>query len=86
PFKSVEDFILKLPSQYKKAETLTPLIQLGLFDSFDKNRQKIIHNLDNLFVFADAFGSFFAEEEYSWMEVEDYSDSEKYELEQSIIG
>ena len=43
-------------------------------------------NLENLFVFADAFGSFFAEEEYSWAEAEDYSDSEKYNLEQSIIG
>ena len=86
PFKSVEDFILRLPSQYKKQELLIPLIQLGLFDIFEKNRQKIIHNLDNLFVFADAFGSFFAEEEYSWTETEDYSDSEKYDLEQSIIG
>ena len=86
PFKSVEDFILRLPAQYKKVELLTPLIQIGLFDSFEKNRQKIISNLDNLFVFADAFGSFFAEEEYSWTEAEDYSDSEKYDLEQSIIG
>ena len=86
PFKSVEDFILRLPAQYKKVELLTPLIQIGLFDSFEKNRQKIISNLDNLFVFADAFGSFFAEEEYSWTEAEDYSDSEKYNLEQSIIG
>ncbi|RRD32484.1 DNA polymerase III subunit alpha [Streptococcus minor] len=86
PFKSVEDFILRLPRQYKKKELLTPLIQLGLFDIFDKNRHKIISNLENLFVFADAFGSFFAEEEYSWIEAEDYSDSEKYNLEQSIIG
>ena len=86
PFKSVEDFILRLPAQYKKVELLTPLIQIGLFDSFEKNRQKIISNLDNLFVFADAFGSFFAEEEYSWTEAEDYSDSEKYDLEQTIIG
>lgn len=86
PFKSVEDFILKLPDQYKKIELLTPLIQLGLFDIFERNRQKIVSNLDNLFVFADAFGSFFAEEEYSWTEAEDYSDSEKYDLEQSIIG
>ena len=86
PFKSVEDFTLRLPPQYKKVELLTPLIQLGLFDIFEKNRRKIIHNLDNLFVFAEAFGSFFAEEEYSWTEAEDYSDSEKYDLEQSIIG
>lgn len=86
PFKSVEDFILQMPDQYKKADFLTPLIQLGLFDIFEKNRQKILTNLENLFVFSEAFGSFFAEEEYSWSEAEDYTDSEKYELEQAIIG
>lgn len=86
PFKSVEDFILKLPVQYKKVELLTPLIQLGLFDEFESNRQKIVANLENLFVFSDAFGTFFAEEEYSWAEAEDYTDSEKYDLEQTIIG
>lgn len=86
PFKSVEDFVLRLPEKARKKENLFPLIQLGLFDEFESNRQKIIANLDHLFVFVEAFGSFFSEESYSWIEAEDYSDSEKYELEQSIIG
>ncbi|MBY5020471.1 DNA polymerase III subunit alpha [Streptococcus suis] len=86
PFKSVEDFVLRLPDSFKKKELLTPLIQLGLFDDFEPNRKKILENLDNLFVFSEAFGSFFAEENYSWIDSEDYSDSEKFELEQSIIG
>ncbi|MGT2950061.1 DNA polymerase III subunit alpha [Streptococcus cuniculi] len=86
PFKSVEDFILRLPAPFKKQETLKPLIQLGLFDDFEPNRKKILENLDNLFVFADTFGTFFSEETYSWLDAEDYSDSEKFSLEQSIIG
>ncbi|HFU4203599.1 TPA: DNA polymerase III subunit alpha [Streptococcus suis] len=86
PFKSVEDFILRLPESFKKKDLLTPLIQLGLFDEFEPNRKKILDNLDNLFVFSEAFGSFFAEENYSWIDSEDYSDSEKFDLEQSIIG
>lgn len=86
PFKSVEDFILRLPASFKKQETLKPLIQLGLFDLFEPNRKKILENLDNLFVFADTFGTFFSEESYSWQEAEDYSDSEKFSLEQAIIG
>ncbi|MBF0778827.1 DNA polymerase III subunit alpha [Streptococcus cuniculi] len=86
PFKSVEDFILRLPVPFKKQETLKPLIQLGLFDDFEPNRKKILENLDNLFVFADTFGTFFSEESYSWLDAEDYSDSEKFSLEQSIIG
>ncbi len=86
PFKSVEDFVLKLPEKFKKKDILTPLIQLGLFDEFESNRQKTIVNLDNLFVFVDAFGTFFAEESYAWTDSEDYSDSEKYDLEQSVLG
>ena len=86
PFKSVEDFILRLPASFKKQETLKPLIQLGLFDIFEPNRKKILEKLDNLFVFADTFGTFFSEESYSWQEAEDYSDSEKFSLEQAIIG
>lgn len=86
PFKGVEEFVLRLPEAYKKKELLIPLIQLGLFDDFEANRRKIIDNLENLFVFADAFGSFFAEETYSWTDAEDYTDSEKYQLEQQLIG
>lgn len=86
PFKTVEDFILRLPVQYRKKGLLTPLIQLGLFDEFESNRKKIVDNLEHLFVFAEAFGTFFAEEAYSWKEAEDYSTSEKYALEQELIG
>ncbi|MEW4353696.1 DNA polymerase III subunit alpha [Streptococcus pneumoniae] len=86
PFQSVEDFILRLPKQYHKAALLTPLIQLGLFDSFESNRRKIIENLPNLFVFADELGSLFADTTYSWLQVEDYTLAEKFEFEQFIIG
>ena len=36
PFESVEDFILRLPNQYHKLPLLTPLVELGLFDIFEK--------------------------------------------------
>nr|WP_209551403.1 DNA polymerase III subunit alpha [Streptococcus panodentis] len=86
PFSGVEDFILRLPQNYHKVQLLTPLVQLGLFDSFEPNRQKILANLPNLFVFADELGSLFADSSYSWTEAEDFSEAEKFELEQSIIG
>lgn len=86
PFASVEDFILKLPLNYRKIPLLTPLVQLGLFDIFEKNRQKILANLDRLFEFADQLSSLFAEESYSWIEAEDFTDAQKYSLEQDIIG
>ena len=86
PFTNVEDFILKLPTQYHKIQLITPLVQVGLFDVFEKNRQKILQNLPNLFVFADELGSLFADTNYSWTEAEDYTEAEKFELEKEIIG
>ncbi|GGE30121.1 DNA polymerase III subunit alpha [Streptococcus himalayensis] len=86
PFTSVEDFMLRLPRQYHKPTLLTPIIQLGLFDSFEKNRRKIVENLSNLFVFVDELGSLFADTTYSWIQVEDYTPAEKFEFEQFIIG
>jgi DNA polymerase III, alpha subunit len=86
PFTGIEDFLLRLPSQYRKESSLIPLIQIGLFDSFEPNRQKIIYNLTNLFIFVEELGSLFADSSYSWTEAEDYSQAEKFELEQSILG
>ncbi|MDO4666954.1 MAG: DNA polymerase III subunit alpha [Streptococcus sp.] len=85
-FASIEDFILRLPKQYHKIQLLEPLIQIGLFDVFENNRQKIVVNLPNLFVFVDELGSLFADSHYSWIEADDYDDSKKFELEQSLIG
>ena len=86
PFESIEDFILRLPSQYHKLPLLTPLVELGLFDCFEKNRRKVLQNLPNLFVFADELGCLFGQANYSWMDAEDYSKAEKYEMEQRVIG
>ena len=86
PFTGIEDFLLRLPSQYRKDSFLIPLIQIGLFDCFESNRQKIISNLTNLFIFVEELGSLFADSSYSWTEAEDYSQAEKFELEQSILG
>ena len=86
PFTGIEDFLLRLPSQYRKESSLIPMIQIGLFDSFEPNRQKIISNLSNLFIFVEELGSLFADSSYSWTEAEDYSRAEKFELEQSILG
>ena len=86
PFSSVEDFILRLPQTYHKLPLLSPLVQLGLFDVFEPNRQKILLNLPNLFVFADELGSLFADTSYSWMDAEDFTAAEKFEQEQALIG
>lgn len=86
PFSSVEDFITRLPKNYQKISLLTPLVEVGLFDGFDKNRQKILANLPTLFIFVEELGSLFADSSYSWTDTEDFSNIEKFQKEQDWLG
>ncbi len=74
------------PQIFYDVDILTPLIQIGLFDRFEPNRRKIIGNLSNLFTFVNELGSLFAESSYSWVEYEDYSQTERYSIEQDLLG
>lgn len=67
-------------------DMITPLVEVGAFDQFDRNRRKIIENLEPLFIFVNELGSLFADTSYSWIETEDYPNAEKYRLEQSLLG
>ena len=42
PFSSVEDFVTRLPKNYQKLSLLTPLVEIGLFDSFEKIAKNLI--------------------------------------------
>lgn len=86
PFSSVEDFITRLPKNYQKLSLLTPLVEIGLFDSFEKNRQKILANLPTLFIFVEELGSLFADNSYNWLENEDFTQVEKFRKEQEWLG
>ncbi len=86
PFQSIEDFLTHLPPSYQKKEFILPLVEIGAFDVYELNRRKVEENLESLFIFVNELGSLFADSSYSWIEVEDYSISEKYQLEQDILG
>ena len=86
PFSSVEDFITRLPKNYQKESLLTPLVEVGLFDNFEKNRQKILTNLPTLFIFVEELGSLFADSSYSWTEADDFTEIEKFQKEQEWLG
>lgn len=83
---SIEDFLTRIPKKYQKVDVLTPLIHIGLFDIFETNRQKIIGNLSNLFTFVNELGSLFAESSYSWVDYDDYSQIDRYNMEQELLG
>ncbi|EIC80911.1 DNA polymerase III, subunit alpha [Streptococcus salivarius PS4] len=85
-YVSIEDFLTRIPKKYQKVEVLTPLVHIGLFDIFETNRQKIIENLSNLFTFVNELGSLFAESSYSWVDYDDYSQIDRYNMEQELLG
>lgn len=86
PFQSVEDFLTRTPSQYQKGDILLPLIQIGLFDQFEPNRRMVEENLEPLLTFVNELGSLFADSSYNWTQVDDYSNSQKYEQEIALLG
>lgn len=86
PFKSIEDFLMRLPENYQKLEILETMAKVGLFDDFEKNRKKILLNLDHLLIFVNELGSLFADSSYHWLESEDFNSVEKYQFEQEILG
>ncbi|MGT2925875.1 DNA polymerase III subunit alpha [Streptococcus cuniculipharyngis] len=86
PFVSMEDFLTRLPNQYRKAEVLEPLIKVGLFDDLEANRKKLLLNLEPLFIFVTELGSLFGETSYNWLETSDYSNHEKYDMERELLG
>ena len=86
PFSTIEDFISKLPKNYRKISLLVPLLKVGLFDSFEKNRLKVLNNLPNLFDFADLISGLFDDSIYDWLDFNDWTEQEKYYLEQELLG
>lgn len=86
PYSNIEDFIAKLPENYLKLPLLEPLVKVGLFDSFERNRQKVFNNLANLFEFVKELGSLFGDTIYSWQESEDWTGQEKFYMEQELLG
>ncbi len=45
PFSSVDDFFLRIDNKWLKEEILAPLILVGVFDTFEKNRKKLLQDL-----------------------------------------
>ncbi|MFD0846686.1 DNA polymerase III subunit alpha [Streptococcus saliviloxodontae] len=86
PFQNMEEFLTRLPEKFCKEEFLIPMIEVGLFDRFEKNRQKLLTNLSSLIMFVSDIGSLFADLTYNWIGAEDFSDIEKYQAEKTIVG
>ncbi|MDQ0221724.1 DNA polymerase III subunit alpha [Streptococcus moroccensis] len=90
PFASIEDFVHRLPEPYAKPALIEPLIKIGLFDQFERNRQKVLvnyqglrehHKLGQANLFEDN-----PDMAYGWTDVADFSEIEKFHQEQEVMG
>ena len=86
PFSNIEHFIFKLPKNYRKIPLLEPLVKVGLFDSFEQNRQKVFINLQNLFDFAEILQGLFGDSIYNWLDSDDWTEQEKFYQEHELLG
>ncbi len=91
PFNSIEDFVKRLPEEFAKPAFLEPLIKIGLFDGFEKNRHKLLVNYQRLREHnklgqSDLFTVHSDDLAYGWTEVADFSEVEKFHHEQEIMG
>ena len=86
PFSNIEHFIANLPKNYRKNSLLDPLVKVGLFDSFEQNRQKVFINLQNLFDFAEILQGLFGDSIYNWLDSDDWTEQEKFYQEYELLG
>ncbi|WEV61228.1 DNA polymerase III subunit alpha [Streptococcaceae bacterium ESL0729] len=89
PYKDFYDFVKKLPENFQKPAQLNPLIQIGAFDLFDENRQKLLENLPRLIDYSQTIQlDLFATTalSFSYTDYADYSQLERYKLEGELLG
>ncbi|GAF39110.1 dnaE protein [Agrilactobacillus composti DSM 18527 = JCM 14202] len=88
-FKDFNDFLRRLPKKFVKPDYLTPLIKVGVFDSLIPNRHQLLVNLDKLINTVTLAGdsmSLFEILTPEMVYVDDYSKSQKIELEAELLG
>lgn len=56
PFKDLHDFINRLPSRWRKAELIQPLIYTGAFDGLGYNRAEMVNSLPDLLAGVELIG------------------------------
>ncbi|GHU41043.1 DNA polymerase III subunit alpha [Bacilli bacterium] len=90
-FSGLQDFIQKLPENYRKETVIRPLIEIGAFDYFDTNRRKLVENLKKLLDFnsvfqTDLFSETATNLKFAYVAYDDYSNAEKYQMEFDLMG
>lgn len=90
-YKSLQDFIQKIPENFQKVAAIQPLILIGAFDEFDTNRRKLVENLPKLIEFSsvlqtDLFNDSTSGLTFSYTAYDDYSHAEKHQFELELMA
>ena len=89
PFVDLADFVKRVPAQWQKAELISSLIEVGVFDKSEPNRGLLLANLQNLIDYTqtiqlDLFGK--TALRFSYESAADRTTPERYEAERQLMG
>ena len=89
PYRTFDQFLLRLSGKWLKKENIEPLIVIGAFDEFSPNRRQLVDDLDGKIqniVYSGGSEDLFKTLELKEVEVLDYTLEEKLELEEQYLG
>ncbi|EOL43303.1 DNA polymerase III subunit alpha [Enterococcus caccae] len=90
PFKSFDQFLLRIDRKWLKAENIQPLIAIGAFDELQANRRQLAVSLDseiqNIIYSGGSMNLLEDTLKLKEVEVADYSLEEKLEQEEQYLG
>ncbi|EOH99781.1 DNA polymerase III, alpha subunit [Enterococcus haemoperoxidus ATCC BAA-382] len=90
PFKSFDQFLLRIDRKWLKAENIQPLIAIGAFDELQSNRRQLAVSLDseiqNIIYSGGSMNLLEDTLKLKEVEVADYTLEEKLEQEEQFLG
>lgn len=89
PFASLDDFLFRLDNRWLKEEVIAPLVMVGAFTGFEKNRRKLLEELPGKIrnvVYSAGSMDLLTTMALKTEEIADYPLTERLEIEEDYLG
>ena len=89
PFRSLDNFLYRLPAKWLKLELIQPLVEIGAFDELEKNRRQLVTGLDSKIQNIEYSGGSMDLLDIMALkptEVSDYTLTQRLDLEEQYLG
>lgn len=89
PFRSLDNFLYRLPAKWLKLDLIQPLVEIGAFDEVEKNRRQLVTGLDSKIQNIEYSGGSMDLLDIMALktsEVNDYTLTERLNLEEQYLG